>query len=212
MDLEKDPSNELNRENAKANSFGQFVSSFLQELSHSLFNNKQINSSLQEDTIYVVNGIQDEELSIVNIKNGEEFDITIVLQDMEKEPIFNQKNHSLVCAMKKEDFYPLELGNKLVFQEGILLPYEGEIHITNNDAWDKLEDLFFNLEQEEGRSYQVTNIVDNKIYMEDNENQGHYEVYQELYPDWKIGDTILRKNGKYQKKGDTNGKNKYENE
>ena len=202
MNLDEFHSRELNKNEPSHSSFSHFVSNFMQELSNSLRErkNEHIQTKvLKEDTIYVINGIQNEEIGVVNIENGEEFDIYIATDKSMLQALQEKGIHQNIYEMSKKDFYPLELGNKLQLEDGILFPYTGEIKIKNDIAWEKLEDLFFNLEQEEGRTYVVTDISGNKIYMEDTDNQGHYEVYQELYPDWKMGDTILRKDGKYQK-------------
>ena len=36
--------------------------------------------------------------------------------------------------------------------------------------------------------------------MQDTQENGYYELYKEIYPDFEIGDVITKKEGKYLKK------------
>lgn len=227
MDLNHLNEKEIEKENStQHSSFNNFISNFMKELSHSINNNRQnvqeaqkqdidnfkkqieeIRAKqhtpsvpfLEEDSIYVVNGIKDEEIGVVNIQNGDSFDIYVAINDHVRDTLNSNGIERNIYSMDKEDFYRLELGSNLIFQNDTLFPYDGEVEIENDTAWDKLEDLYFNLEQEESRTYQVSRITDSKIIMHDTENNSQYEVYRELYPDWEIGDIIVRENKAYKK-------------
>lgn len=221
MDLHHFDAKDIEKESKNNHSLGSFFSNFMQELSHSLEENKEQSQSiddfkkqieairkeqhtsstttLEEDTVYVVNGIENEEISVVNTVNGDSLDIYIATNENVRDDLHQKGIQDNIYSMSEDDFYRLELGSNLIFQDQILSPFEGEIEIENDIAWDKLEDLYFNLEQEEGRTYQVTDISDSKIILHDTENNGQYEIYRVLYPDWEIGDLIIRENKKYRK-------------
>lgn len=221
MNLYHSNNKDIEKESKNNHSLGSFFSNFMQELSHSLEENKEQSQSiddfkkqieairkeqhtsstttLEEDTVYVVNGIENEEISVVNTVNGDSLDIYIATNENVRDDLHQKGIQDNIYSMSEDDFYRLELGSNLIFQDQILSPFEGEIEIENDVAWDKLEDLYFNLEQEEGRTYQVTDISDSKIILHDTENNGQYEIYRVLYPDWEIGDLIIRENKKYRK-------------
>ena len=94
----------------------------------------------------------------------------------------------------------MELGNKIIMSDGKCNIYNGEIDVKNDEAFEILENLYFNLKHEEGRDYIITQIKDGKIYMQDTQENGYYELYKEIYPNFEIGDVITKKEGKYLKK------------
>lgn len=218
--------NELGKDNSNNNSLGQFVSNFIKELSDTLQKNQnkknndekisqfkqeiekisndyeKINNlqELEEGKIYVITGISDEKLEVLDPKDGYNFDIYISINETSLKKLSEEGIHSKIYEMSKEEFYKLEQGNKLIMKNGKCVPYYGKIEIENDEAFEILDNLYFNLKHEEGRNYVVTDIKDGKIYMRDTEVNGYYELYEELYPDLHIGDIVTRKDGKYLKK------------
>jgi len=165
-------------------------------------NTKELNNSqvLEEGKIYAIQGISNEKLQVVDIKDGYNFDVYISINEETLERLKDNGITNKIYEMSKENFYTLEQGDNITIENGKCVPYEGEIKITNDKAREILDELYFNLKNEEGRNYVVTDIKDEKIYMQDTEYSVEYQVYKEVYPDWKIGDVITRQNGKYIKK------------
>jgi len=163
---------------------------------------KELNNSqvLEEGKIYAIQGISNEKLQVVDIKDGYNFDVYISINEETLERLKDNGITNKIYEMSKENFYTLEQGDNITIENGKCVPYEGEIKITNDKAREILDELYFNLKNEEGRNYVVTDIKDEKIYMQDTEYSVEYQVYKEVYPDWKIGDVITRQNGKYIKK------------
>jgi len=163
---------------------------------------KELNNSqvLEEGKIYAIQGISNEKLQVVDIKDGYNFDVYISINEETLKELNDKGITNKIYEMSKENFYTLEQGDNIAIENGKCVPYEGEIKITNDKAREILDELYFNLKNEEGRNYIFTDIKDEKIYMQDTEYSVEYQVYKEVYPDWKIGDVITRQNGKYIKK------------
>lgn len=163
---------------------------------------KELNNSqvLEEGKIYAIQGISNEKLQVVDIKDGYNFDVYISINEKTLKELNDKGITNKIYEMSKENFYTLEQGDNITIENGKCIPYEGKIKITSDKAREILDELYFNLKNEEGRNYIVTNIIDEKIYMHDTEYNGEYQVYKEVYPDWQIGDIITRQNSKYIKK------------
>lgn len=165
---------ENNKEEGREN---DFISKFIKELGQELqkFINKNDNKELVEGTKYVVRDMNDEKASLVNIENGDEIDINAKL-------------------ISKED---IDLGSAIIVKDGKYEPYDGEIQIKNKEAYAKLEEMYFNIEQEKGAVYSVSNITEEKIFLTDTKEGGYFSIPRNKYPNFKEGDLVKKEKGKY---------------
>ena len=210
--------NKLEKDDSKNNNFGKLVSNFIKELSNTLENNnvnkfkqeieeirnehkmKNNIQELEEGKVYVITDINNEKVEVLDIKDGYNFDVYISINKETLENLHEKGINNKIYNMDKLDFLKLELGNKIIMSDGKCNIYNGEIDVKNDEAFEILENLYFNLKHEEGRDYIITQIKDGKIYMQDTQENGYYELYKEIYPDFEIGDVITKKEGKYLKK------------
>ena len=210
--------NKLEKDDSKNNNFGKLVSNFIKELSNTLENNNvnsfkqeieeirnehKMNNNIQEleeGKVYVITDINNEKVEVLDIKDGYNFDVYISINKETLENLHEKGINNKIYNMDKLDFLKLELGNKIIMSDGKCNIYNGEIDVKNDEAFEILENLYFNLKHEEGRDYIITQIKDGKIYMQDTQENGYYELYKEIYPDFEIGDVITKKEGKYLKK------------
>ena len=155
---------------------------------------------LEEGKVYVITDINNEKVEVLDIKDGYNFDVYISINKETLENLHEKGINNKIYNMDKLDFLKLELGNKIIMSDGKCNIYNGEIDVKNDEAFEILENLYFNLKHEEGRDYIITQIKDGKIYMQDTQENGYYELYKEIYPDFEIGDVITKKEGKYLKK------------
>ena len=185
--------NDFKREILKKNEkeINQLSSSFINEISETLDKN--------QNDICVVYGIKDEKLTLINIENGEEFNIYISISEDSKKKL-HQQGIDNIFDMDRNDFYNIDLGTKLEFENGNCKIYEGEIEIKDSDAWYKLQDLYDSLKEDENQSFIVREIIDNKIFLTYEDGGGDISIYREIYPDLKVGDILKKENGKYIKK------------
>lgn len=147
--------------------------------------------------IYVITDIVDEKICLIDIYNGNEFNIYISTSNENTEKLNNLGIHSNIYMMSKKDFHSLDLGSNLIFKDGNYSIYNDEINITNSEVAAKLEDLYFSLKQEENQVYVVDKISDEKIFLTTQDGQGYFYIYQDVYPDFKVGDLVKKQNRKY---------------
>ena len=147
--------------------------------------------------IYVITDIVDEKLTLIDIANGNEFNIYISTSKEDTQRLNNSGIHSNIYEMSKKDFHSLDLGSNLIFKDGNYSIYDDEINITNPVVSAKLQDMFFCLKQEEGQVYVVDKISDEKIFLTTQDGQGYFYIYQDVYPDFKVGDLVKKQNRKY---------------
>lgn len=187
-----------NKSNLNESSDG-LLESFLKELKKIITNNSSpsISNKLLEDSIYVVRDINDERLSLVNIENGEDFDIYIATSKIQISELNANGISNNIYEMSEDELYDLNLGSNIIIKNGICMPYYGEIKINNPKAAAKLEDMYFCLEQEKDAQYLVSDISDEKIYLTNTEEGGYFSIPRRKYPDFKIGDLLKNINGKY---------------
>ena len=152
---------------------------------------------LLESSIYVVRDINNEKLSLVDIQSGQDFNIYVVNSKDKIENLHSKGILNNIYTMSKEDLYSLNLGSNITIKDGKCIPYRSEIKIENSEAAAKLEDMYFCLEQEKNAIYSVSEISDEKIYLTDTKEGGHFSIPKEGYPDFKVGDLIKNINGKY---------------
>lgn len=180
--------NFLNNNNTNDN----FITEFLKSLkiaiqSFSNYNNTQISINLSEDSIYVITDINDKQLSLTDIGNGQETNICVNFAEL------NDGDYHI----SKEDFCILDLGKFLTIKNNSVIPLNNNVKIENESVAAKLEDMFFCLEQEKDAIYSITEISDDKIFLTDTKEGGHFSIPKEIYPDFKTGDLLKKVDGKY---------------
>lgn len=206
-----------------------FVNELIKELSSNLQNNKRENGNnmnnsnisklnkkmqqyhnereeimnttkLEESKTYVVSEIRDNTIKVVDIENGNEIKIYVStdkesLKKLNKEGICDR-----IYTMDKSAFLNLNLTDNIIMKDNKLYSNSEKIEIKNNLAWRLLSDLYMGEIETEGKQYEVLEIKDNKVYLTNADGTGGYfSIYQELYPDFKVGDIIQKSNKKYSK-------------
>ena len=167
------------------NKFLESLKEAVQEFSN--FNNNNPLNTISESSIYVITDINDKKLSLTNINSGEEVEISVNFTDL-KDTNYN---------ISKEDFCHLDLGKFLTIKNNSINLLNDNIEIENESVAAKLEDMYFSLEQEKDAVFSVTEISDDKIFLTNTQEGGHFSILKEIYPDFKIGDLLKKVDGKY---------------
>ena len=224
----------LGKDLTSNNSVSNFITDFIKELSNYLKNtqnNKSDNlnsenidesnneiqeyyderskimntTKLEQDKTYVVSGIRDNSIKVVDIENGDEIKIYIstdneALKDLNNSGIFDR-----IYKMDKFEFLNLNLTDNIVMKNNKLYSNTEKVEIKNNLAWRLLSDLYMGERETEGKQYKVEDIKENKIYLTNADGTGGYfSIHKELYPDFKVGDIITKNNRKYNRLEETN--------
>lgn len=203
------------------NSFSNIISDFIKELSGHLQNNnnerianlnkemqeyynereKIMNTTkLEEEKTYVVSGIKDNSITVVDIENGDEIRVYISTNDEELRELNGDGIYDRIYMMNESEFLNLNLTDNIILKDNQLYSNSEKIKITNNLALRLLEDLYMQERQTEGQQYRVTEIKDNKIYLTNSDGTGGYfPIHKELYPEFEVGDIVQKNNKKYSK-------------
>lgn len=197
MELEK-LQNNLEKEETKTER-EQKMEKFINQLEEFINNNNPIrnNNIEKNEGICVVKDRNNEKLTLVDISNGDEFDIFITKSPKNFEKINNEMVEK-IYETSEDSFYNIDLGTNVILKDKNCEIYEKDINITNKTAINKLEELYFNLNEEEGNKYIVYKIEDDKIYLKGDEG-GYFSVYKQSYPEFKENDRVIRKNKRYMK-------------
>lgn len=187
--------NSLNNE-PKDNFLGNLIDSLQNTLKNFIKNTHSPNLGLKE-YICVITDINNEKLSLVNIENGQDFDIYVTHSKDKTEELYSHGINDNIFEISKEDLYNLNLGSNIILKGGQCTLYHDEVEIKNSEAAAKLEDMYFCLEQEKNAEYLVSNISDGKIYLTDTKEGGYFSILKEAYPDFEVGDLVKNVNGKY---------------
>lgn len=155
------------------NTTNDLVSDFIRELQNHL-ENSELN--IEDGSKFVVTDINDNIVSLVDISNGNEFKTSSFTKD-----VLNN----------------LDLGSNIIFKNNKFVLTDEKFEITNIEAKAKLDDLYFNLEDEEGSLFSVKKIDNDKIYLTNIQEGGYFSIPKEKYPNFKVGDTLKKENGKY---------------
>lgn len=156
-----------------SNKTNNFISDFIKELQNQVENTKL---NIENNSKFVVTDINEELVSLVNISNGYELKTS---------------------NFEKTDLINLHLGSNVIFKDNKFTLTNEEFEITNLNAKAKLDDLYFNLNEEEGSLFSVKKIDDNKIYLTNLEEGGYFSISKDQYPDVNIGDTLRKEHGTY---------------
>ncbi len=149
------------------------VSGFIKELQNHLEKN---NLNIGNGSKFVVSDINDDIVSLIDISNG---------------------NEIKTSNFTKDDLNNIDLGANIIFENNKFVITDEKFEITNLDAKAKLDDLYFNLEDEEGSLFSVKKIDDDKIYLTNTQEGGYFSISKEKYPEFKVGDILRKENGKY---------------
>lgn len=168
------------------------ISEFLESLKEAVqefsnFNNGKLLKTISENSIYVITDINDKKLSLIDINNGQEVQISASFTNS------NENTYNI----QKEDFCHLDLGKFLTIKNNSINLLNDNIEIENKSVAAKLEDMYFCLEQEKDAIFSVTEISDDKIFLTNTQEGGHFSILKEIYPDFKIGDILKKVDGKY---------------
>lgn len=195
-DFIKELTKALNKNEEKSNT--NSIEEFEKKLNQVKENRQEINNSkeISENDICVVYGMKDNKLTLINIENGKEFDIYLTTsQEDRKELEENDINN--ICQMNKNDFYNIDLGSKLIVKNNKFEIYNGELNIKDQEAFNKLDEMYSAIKEDENKNFIVKEITDEKIYLTYENGEGNISIYKELYPELKIGDIVKKQEGKY---------------
>lgn len=208
------------------NSFSNFVNNFINELSNylqSLKDKKQNNQSvdsvykemqeyyderekimnttnLEEDKTYVVSGIRDNAIKVVDIENGNEIKVYISTDSETLDKLNSNGIYDRIYQIDKSGFLNLNLTDNIIMKDNKLYSNSEKIEIKNNLAWRLLSDLYMGERETEGMRYKVAEVKENKVYLTNADGSGGYfSIHKELYPDFEVGDIVQKNNRKYSK-------------
>ncbi len=195
-DFIKELTKALNKNEEKSNT--NSIEEFEKKLNQVKENRQEINNSkeISENDICVVYGMKDNKLTLINIENGKEFDIYITISQEDRKKL-EEKDINNICQMNKNDFYNIDLGSKLIVKNNKFEIYNGEINIKDQEAFNKLDEMYSTIKEDENKNFIVKEITDEKIYLTYENGEGNIFIYKELYPELKIGDIVKKQEGKY---------------
>lgn len=208
------------------NSFFNFVNNFINELSNYLQNlkdkeqnNQSVDSgykemqeyydererimnttNLEEDKTYVVSGIRDNAIKVVDIENGNEIKVYISTDSETLDKLNSNGIYDRIYQIDKSEFLNLNLTDNIIMKDNKLYSNSEKIEIKNNLAWRLLSDLYMGERETDGQRYEVADIKENKVYLTNADGTGGYfSIHKELYPDFEVGDIVQKNNRKYSK-------------
>lgn len=208
------------------NSFSNFVNNFINELSNYLQslkdkeqNNQSVDSvykemqeyyderekimnttNLEEDKTYVVSGIRDNAIKVVDIENGNEIKVYISTDSETLDKLNSNGIYDRIYQIDKSEFLNLNLTDNIIMKDNKLYSNSEKIEIKNNLAWRLLSDLYMGERETEGMRYKVAEVKENKVYLTNADGSGGYfSIHKELYPDFEVGDIVQKNNRKYSK-------------
>lgn len=224
MNLEDFNIKDLGKNLISKNSFTDFVGNFINELSNYLQNlkdkeqnNQSVDSvykemqqyydererilnttNLEEEKTYVVSGIRDNTIKVVDIENGNEIKVYISTDSETLEKLNSNGIYDRIYEMDKSEFLNLNLTDNIILKDNKLYSNSEKIEIKNNLAWRLLADLYMGERETDGQRYEVADIKENKVYLTNADGSGGYfSIHKELYPDFEVGDIVQKNNRKY---------------
>ena len=170
----------------------KFVKNFIDELEDNLVQKNNANEADKQPT----NEMEQ------SINEGDKFVVFELKDDSSNATLLNASTAERVevskAELEKNSSNKLELGDNFIYQNGEFNQYTEEMDIGNR-AWGMLEPLYFNLKEEDGRHYEVTDVTEDKIQLCDTKIKAKYTEDRADYPDLQVGDKLVRKNGEYVK-------------
>ena len=157
-------------------------------------------TNLEEDKTYVVSGIRDNAIKVVDIENGNEIKVYISTDSETLDKLNSNGIYDRIYQIDKSEFLNLNLTDNIIMKDNKLYSNSEKIEIKNNLAWRLLSDLYMGERETDGQRYEVADIKENKVYLTNADGTGGYfSIHKELYPDFEVGDIVQKNNRKYSK-------------
>ena len=226
MDLGNFSLKNLGKDLLENKTFNNFVSNFIEELSEYLQNNKKTDNSdnkidkfnnemqhyynereriktttpLEENKTYVISGIYDNRLQVVDIDNGNEIEIFASTGDKGLDKFNGSEIQNRTYEIDRKEFLNLRLTDNVVLNGAKLNTNTDKVEIKSDLAWRLLADLYDGIKISNGQKYEIVDIKENELYLTNADGSGGYfPIYKELYPDFQIGDIVQRNDRIYNK-------------
>lgn len=157
-------------------------------------------TNLEEEKTYVVSGIRDNTIKVVDIENGNEIKVYVATDNEILKKLNDNGIYNRIYTMDKTELLNLNLTDNIIMKDNKLYSNSEKIEIKNNLAWRLLSDLYMGERETEGKRYEVAEIKENKVYLTNVDGSGGYfSIHKELYPDFEVGDIVQKNNRKYSK-------------
>ena len=157
-------------------------------------------TNLEKEKTYVVSGIRDNTINVVDIENGNEIQVYVATDNETLKKLNDNGIYNRIYTMGKSEFLNLNLTDNIIMKDNKLYSNSEKIEIKNNLAWRLLSDLYMGERETEGQRYEVAEIKENKVYLTNADGSGGYfSIHKELYPDFEVGDIVQKNNRKYSK-------------
>lgn len=157
-------------------------------------------TNLEKEKTYVVSGIRDNTINVVDIENGNEIQVYVATDNETLKKLNDNGIYNRIYTMDESEFLNLNLTDNIIMEDNKLYSNSEKIEIKNNLAWRLLSDLYMGERETEGQRYEVAEIKENKVYLTNADGSGGYfSIHKELYPDFEVGDIVQKNNRKYSK-------------
>jgi len=176
MNLEDFNIKDLEKNLISKNSFTDFVGNFINELSNYLQNfkdkeqnNQSVDSvykemqeyydererimnttNLEEDKTYVVSGIRDNTIKVVDIENGNEIKVYISTDSETLDKLNSNGIYDRIYQMDRSEFLNLNLTDNIIMKDNKLYSNSEKIEINNKLAWDFYQIYIWEKEKQMG--------------------------------------------------------------
>ena len=178
-----------------------FIKNFTDELEHALKSLNDLNNILaKKQNIYIITDIDQitGKLNLINIENCSELEIYCNYYNS-KEKIPTKSEANKVYKIKMQDFKHIDLASAITIENDTIILKSKQFNfndIKNNNVKEKLEDMYFMINNTSNSTYKVLEINNKRIFLTDTSEGGKFSISKELYPTFKIRRYIKKRKRK----------------